>query len=293
MLAHTTPAGGVILSPLSNFAIHDRDAGTAAVNSSIAMWGKLERMRRNPRVALAFHTRSHSLSDRPEYVLVQGNATVGGHDWHAALGEEWERVGGQPLDTGRFWNWWLRDYHDRVNIVASVERVVVWPDVACRGARQVLGTALPESPPDAQKPPGRGTGPRVRHRAVARRVRRLPHVLLGWTGADGFPVVVPVTVRETLPEGIVLDDPAGLVPPGGRRAGLTTHSFSRHVYGQEQHRHTGWLERTGERVVYAPHTRASYRWPASRVIFNAVAGYGTRRGMRRAQRAGIDVGAYR
>lgn len=283
----------MVLSPLSNFAIHDRDAGTVAVNSSIAMWRKLERIRRNPRVALAFHTRAHGRSERPEYVLVQGVAAIGGHDWYGALGDQWELVGGQPLDAGRLWNWWLRDYHERVNVVASVERIVVWPDLACHGAHHVLGPQLPEHPPAAQSPPARGTGPRVNHRAVARRARRLPHVLLGWTGADGFPVVVPVTVRGTVREGIVLEDRAGLVPPGGRRAGLTAHSFSRHVYGQEQHRHTGWLERTGEDIVYAPHTRAWYRWPASRFVFNAVAGYGTRRGMRQARRAGVDVDSYR
>ena len=293
MLAHTTPASGVVLSPLSNFAIHDRDARTVAVNSSVAMWGKLERIRRNPRVALAFHTRAHSGSERPEYVLVQGIATIGGDDWHDEMGDRWERAGGQPLDTGRFWNWWLRDYHDRVNVSVSVSRMIVWPDLACEGAPQVLGTPLPDNPPTPQDPPARGTGPRIRHRAVARRARRLPDVLLGWTGMDGFPVVVPVSVRDTVPEGIVLEDSSGLVPPGGRRAGLTAHSFSGYVYGQEQHRHTGWLERTGERTVYAPHTRAWYRWPASRIIFNTVAGYGTRRGMRQARRAGIDIGWYR
>ena len=76
MLAHTTPASGVVLSPVTNFALQDRDAGTVAVNSSVAMWKKLERMRQNPKVAVAFHARDHGLSDRPEYVLVQGNATI-------------------------------------------------------------------------------------------------------------------------------------------------------------------------------------------------------------------------
>lgn len=71
-----TPAGGVVLGPVTNFATHDRDAGTVTVNSSIGAWKKLERIRHNPRVALAFHTREHGFTDRPEYVLVQGTASL-------------------------------------------------------------------------------------------------------------------------------------------------------------------------------------------------------------------------
>lgn len=72
-----TPANGVVLSPLINFAIRDRAAGTMSnCNTSIGMWKKLVRLRENPNVAMAFHTRQHGSSRRPEYVLVQGRASV-------------------------------------------------------------------------------------------------------------------------------------------------------------------------------------------------------------------------
>ena len=117
-------------------------------------------------------------------------------------------------------------------------------------------------------------------------------MLLSWVGADGFPVVVPVGVRGTDQGGIVLDAPAAAVPPGGRRAGLTAHWFSRNVIGQTQRVHTGWLEanpREG-RVVYAPHTKAGYSFPPSLLVFRLVAGFGTRWGLRGARREGFVPG---
>ncbi|HEV2813520.1 MAG TPA: hypothetical protein VGW10_09735, partial [Solirubrobacteraceae bacterium] len=102
--------------------------------------------------------------------------------------------------------------------------------------------------------------------------------LLGWAGGDGFPMVVPVTVGATSPRGIALDAAPGLVPPGGRRAGFTAHAFSRFTYGQEQRKHTGWLEDG----VYAPHTETGYRLPESRLLFHLAGGIVTRRGIRTA-----------
>jgi hypothetical protein len=274
----------VVLTPLTNFGIRDRGAGTVgSVNSSIGMWRKLDRVRQNPRVAIAFHTRDHSFTGRPEYVLVQGTARLE-ENWIDSHPTEWERFGGQPRDLNPLWRWWLRVYHDRVGIDADVERIVVWRDASCRGEPEVHGAPLPPEPPGPQSPPARGTGPRVRHRRAARRSRRLPHVLLGWVGADGFPFVAPVEVAGAEPRGIVLQAPPRLVPPGGRRAGLTAHWFGRYTVGQWQHRYTGWMEAEpqGDRVVYAPHTERWYAFPPSRFAFNAVAGYGTRRGLRSA-----------
>src|SRR5918999_5476397 len=91
-LASVTPAKGVVLTPLTNFGLRDRAAGTlTAVNTSIGIWKKLERMRRNPRIALAYHTRAHGFSNRPEFVLVQGTATLlpPVADYPARLGEAW------------------------------------------------------------------------------------------------------------------------------------------------------------------------------------------------------------
>jgi hypothetical protein len=291
-LAHRTPALGVVLSPVTNFAVRDRDAGTVTVNSSVGMWRKLARIREDPLVALAFHTREHALSQRPEYVLVQGRASLSSLSepdaWQALLGESWENFGGQPREVGRLWRRWLRAYHWRINIQIAVERIVVWPDLQCSGRPRVHGAPLPEDLPAPQRPPARGTGPRIDPGRAARRIRRLPNVLLGWVGADGLPIVVPVHVTGAQADGIHLEAPLDAVAPGGRRAGLLAHWFGRHVVGQRQRKHTGWLETT-ERgtVTYAPHTAHAYRLPPSRLAYNVGAGFVTRRGVREARAAGF------
>lgn len=292
-LAYLTPAHGVVLAPVTNFAVRDRRAGTLTVNSSVGAWRKLERIRRDPHVALAYHTREHGLSARPEYVLVQGTATLSAPDPHypAKLGQEWERSAG-PLATGPLWDRWLRVYHTRVAITVAVQRVIVWPDLGCRGTAEVYGAPLPAEPARPQRPPGGGTAPRVSPRRAAATAARLPHVLLGWAGTDGLPVVVPVQIGRAQngaggnARGITLDVPPGLVPDGGRRAGLTAHSFTRYVIGQHQRLHTGWLEAGagGRDVRYAPHTLRGHHLPPSRLVYNLAVGFGTRRWLRAGQR---------
>ena len=115
-LAYCTPASGVVIAPVTNFGLRDPATGTVIVNSSVGAWKKLDRIRRNPRVALAFHTRRHGFSDRPEYVLLQGTALALGsdsrlseHDWRAlgALREvargssALEAMAARLLPTGR------------------------------------------------------------------------------------------------------------------------------------------------------------------------------------------------
>ena len=176
----------------------------------------------------------------------------------------------------------------RVEIRIEVERLIVWPDLDCVGAPEIHGTPVRGEPP-AQKPPGNGTAPRIRHRRAARRAAKLPNVLLGWVGPDGFPLAVPVAVNGARAEGIVLDAPPGLVPRGGRRAGLLAHSFARYTAGQHQRRHSGWLEaQAGERqALFAPHTEHGYHMPASMFVFRLTAGGGTRLWLRQARKAGI------
>src|SRR3954451_14818389 len=114
MFASLTPARGVVLTPVTNFAIRDRAAGTVTVNSSVGAPRKLERLRRDPRVALAFHTRAHARATRPEYVLVQGKATLGepidGYAW--TIEQEWERAA-DPLPSSALWRGWLGGSHRR------------------------------------------------------------------------------------------------------------------------------------------------------------------------------------
>jgi hypothetical protein len=290
MLTYVTPAGGAVLLPVTNFGVRDREAGTVTVNSSVGAWRKLERMRRNPHVALAYHTREQSLTDRPEYVLLQGRATLSEPvpDYPGTMLERWERV--EPWrDINRLWKRWLRVYALRIGIEVAVERVVVWPDLGCHGEPEVHGAPPPSGPPRSQRPPARGTGPRLNHVRAARSAARLPNLLLGWVDADRLPVAVPVDVAGTEDRGIALEPPDGLVPPGTRRAGLTAHWFSGGVIGQNQRKHTGWLDaRPRERrVIYAPHTKSNYRFPPSRRLFMLVSGAATRWWVRGARRAGI------
>jgi hypothetical protein len=290
-LAYVTPASGVVVTPVTNLALRDREAGSVmAVNTSVGVWKKLDRIRSNPQVALVYHTRTHGFSDRPEYVLVQGRASLSAPvpDYPKTIRENWERFGG-PADFGPLWRAWLRAWLLRVELEVAVERVLVWPDLACGGAPEVHGAALPTTPPDPQRPPANGTGPRIDHLRAAKRAGRLPNVLLGWVGSDGFPLVAPVEVAGPDERGIRLDVPEGLVPPGGRRAGLTGHWFARYTFGQILRKHTGWLEADAgaRRVVYAPHTEKGYRLPESPFLFKLVAGGATWWGLRGARRAGI------
>jgi pyridoxamine 5'-phosphate oxidase-like protein len=289
-LAYVTPASGVVLTPLTNFGIVDRaDGRLTPVNSSIGMWRKLEQLQRNPRVAVAYHTRQHGFSDRPEYVLVQGTASLSplkDRGWLQRHRENWERFGG-PRDVGRLWERWLRIYHWRVGIELAVERVLVWPDLGCRGDFEGYGTPPPQEPPRPQDPPAKGVDPRINHRRAAKRGARLPNCLLGWVGADGFPVVVSTEVAGVADNWIVLETPRGIVPPGGRRAGLVAHDFARFTYGQRQRKHTGWLRAEPGRVVYAPHTEHGYYLPWSRTAYRLAAGFVTRRGYGQGRRTGF------
>jgi hypothetical protein len=289
---YVTPAEGVVLLPLTNTGWPAREGRLTPVSSSVGMWRKLMRIRQNPYVAVAYHTRTHGFSERPEYVLVQGRAALTSTEdrgWVERHLANWERFSG-PRDVGPVWERWLSAYHWRVGVEIEVDRVVVWPDLTCDGEPQVIGSALLNDSPPPQEPPLKGTGPRVDHRRAARRAARLPNRLLAWVAADGFPVVVPVNIAGVAEHGIVLDLPGGVeVPPGGRRAGFLAHSFSRYTYGQRQRKHTGWLlaDPAARRAVYAPHTQSGYWLPGFRFVYRAAAGFATRRGLRGARRSGF------
>jgi hypothetical protein len=254
---------------MAPLALRDRAAGTVTVTTSQAMWRKLERIRRNPGVAVVYHAREHGLTDKPGFVLVQGRAsfpTVPDRAWLESITPQWERFLG-PRSGGLAGRMLDVYYWQRVPITIQVERVVAYPDDAAVGEPQVLGPAPPE-PASPQKPPRGGTGPRVDAGKVAAHAQRLAHTLLGWCGSDEMPEVVPVAAVEGGQSGVRLTVPAGSVPTGGRRAGLTSHQFQPRMIGQEQRVHTGWLEsdRSG-RVQYAPHTKAGYRLPPSKAAF--------------------------
>ena len=267
--AYLTPAKGVVITPMAPLALRDRQAGTVTLTTSQAMWKKLDRIRRNPGVAVAYHAREHGLTDRSGFVLVQGRASfpiTPDRDWLESITPEWERFLG-PRSAGLTGRMLEVYYWHRVPITIQVERIVAYPDDAAASEPQILGKP-PAEPAPPQKPPGGGTGPRVDVTKVAAQAQRLPHTLLGWCGSDDMPEVVPAAAVEGGDSGVKLSVPAGSVPAGGRRAGLTSHQFQPRMIGQEQRVHTGWLESDGsDRVEYAPHTKAGYRLPTSKLAF--------------------------
>lgn len=62
--------------PIAPQGLRDRGAGTVTVTSSCGLPKKLDRLRRNPAVALACHAPEHGFSTRPHFVLMQGTASV-------------------------------------------------------------------------------------------------------------------------------------------------------------------------------------------------------------------------
>jgi hypothetical protein len=288
-LAYVTPAQGVVVAPITTAGVRDRDAGTVTFSTSLAFGRKLERIRRADQVTLAFHAREHGFADGPGFVLVQGHATIGWTDPAAqrlAMVAGMVRFSGQPK-SGRFWNWWMREYYlQRVPVTVAVARVTTWPDPSGREAPAIHGSSVPVVPPDAQAAPASGRTPRLSARRAGTRLRSLPHLLLGWVGADGFPTIAPVTVGTADRDGLILLDPTGTVPPGGRRAGLVGHSFGPALTALRAQQHTGWLEACGAGIRYSPHTQHRYRTPRGTVPTSLVNGGQAKRGLRRERRAG-------
>src|ERR1700758_3090917 len=75
-LAYVTPAGGAVVTPVAPIGLRDREAGTVTFTTSLGFSRKLERIRENPRVALAYHAREHGFASDARYVLVQGDASA-------------------------------------------------------------------------------------------------------------------------------------------------------------------------------------------------------------------------
>jgi hypothetical protein len=283
-LAYVTPAGGAVVTPVAPIGLRDRDAGTVAFTTSLGFGRKLDRINLNPRVALAYHAREHGFATAPRFVLVQGVASYDAHPDPAVLAERVrpasERFLGPPR-TGFFWDSWLKAYYeDRVLVTVEVERVVSWPDLACGGEPTVTGKPSPMEDPPPQPTPRKGTAPRVDVAAATRRLRSLPHVLGAFVGADGFPVIAPITVESAGDQsGIRI---AGRLPGGGRRAGLLAHRYEPKLIGLQTRQYTGWLEDR----TYAPHTENGFRAPSNKTLLLLANGFMARRGLKRARALG-------
>jgi len=285
--ASVTPAGGVVIMPMAPLGLRDREAGTVTITTSLGLPKKLVRLRKNPSVALAYHAREHGFSSSPLYVVLQGTAMVDpepDREWLESITPEWERFLG-PRKTGVLGRLMDIYYWERVAIRIQVRRVLVHDGTSA--PPRVMGEDLPSSAPAPQSPPSGGTGPRVDTKKVTAHLDRLPHSLLGWVGADGLPMVARVRGLGDDQSGVRLTTTDGVLPAGGRRAGLTSHSFQRHMVGQEQRVHTGWLEVDGDRAIYAPHTKAGHALPGSSTLFAVGAGVGMRPGYKKAKELGL------
>lgn len=293
-LAQVTPLRGVVVSPV-NSAGWDAETSIFAFTSDLAAFRKLRRLERNPQVAIVFHTREHGAAEGDAYVLVQGRASFSWDPDREDLAPFYRRPGtalGPEQLGGRLWDRWLRPFWwDRVVVRVRADRILAFPDAACIGPATVLAGVAEVEDPAPQSPPAKGTEPRVEVAGTVRGLRKLNHRLLGWVGADGYPVVVPVGIEAATTRGITLSAPVGSVPLGGRRAGLTAHSFTAGTLGQRQSALTGWLENDGGTVTYAPHTRLNYVIPPSRTFWRLVVGAVTRVGLHRARRDGVPSAA--
>jgi nitroimidazol reductase NimA-like FMN-containing flavoprotein (pyridoxamine 5'-phosphate oxidase superfamily) len=291
-LAYVTPAGGAVVTPVSPIGLRDREAGTVTFTTSLGLGKKLERIERNPNIALAYHAREHGFAAGTDYVLVQGKASASRLPDRSYLekvvGPQAEHFVGPRKEGRLFWDRWLREYYAvRIPVVIEVERIVVWPDLRCEGEPVVHGASRPSGLPPSQAPPARGTAPRVDASRAARRLQRLEHVLLGFVGADGFPTVVPVAVSGGGDEGIRIGAAEGLLASGARRAGLLGHQYGHQLKGMTARQYTGWLEVAhpdGRQGLYSPHTEQGFRAPNNKTLLMLANGFIAKRGVRRAER---------
>jgi hypothetical protein len=286
-LAYVTPAGGAVVTAVAPIGLRDRPTGTVSFTTSLGFGRKLDRIEKDPRIALAYHAREHGQSQSSHYVLVQGSATVVREpdaDYLEFIGRQATPYLGEPR-RGVFWDRWLAAYYaDRVPVHIEVHRIVTWPDLGCSGEPEVHGAPLPE-PPAPQEPPAKGTGPRVDCVRAGRALAKLPHQLVAFRGGDGHPVVAPVRVGSADGGGIEISAAPGVLPGGGRRAGMLAHDYKPKLIGLAARQHTGWLQVEDGRALYAPHTTSAFRAPANKTLLLLGNGYLARRGLKRAQAA--------
>jgi len=288
-LGYVTPAGGTVVMAVAPIGLRERERGRVGFTTSFGFSKKLDRIRREPRVALAFHTREHGGSSRPEYVLVQGR--VEPVDLPTPEDRELIRRMGEPrlgsARRGPFWDRWLREYYQvRVAVWVDVERVTVWPDLRCAGEPELFGEPAPAGAPEPQRPPAKGTAPRVEMDRAAKRLSKTPHRLLGYRDADGYPKIVPVDMHSSDQTGLELTAAPGLIPPGARRAGLLGHDYRPKLIGLTARQHTGWLEAGADRALYAPHSETGFVAPPNKTLLLFFNGLQAKQGVRKARREG-------
>src|SRR6516165_11819785 len=74
--AYVTRAGGAVVSTIAPLGVDWCEAGPIGFTTSLGFPKKLERIAADPRVVIAYHTREHGFSTKPDFVLAQGIASV-------------------------------------------------------------------------------------------------------------------------------------------------------------------------------------------------------------------------
>jgi hypothetical protein len=288
-LGYVTTAGGAVVMAVAPIGLRDRERGTVGFTTSLGFAKKLDRIQREPRVALAYHAREHGESNRPEFVLVQGRAepvTEPTPADRALVRRQAERYLGSGR-SGPFWDRWLREYYMvRIPVWVQVERITVWPDLRCAGPPEPYGLPEPGTTPDPQLAPAKGTGPRVDMSRAAKRLEKTPHLLLGHVAADGYPALGPVELHAFDHTGLELTAAPGVIPEGARRAGLLGHSYRPKLIGLTARQHTGWLEAGEDRALYAPHSETGFVAPPNKTLLLLGNGLQAKLGVRKARRVG-------
>src|SRR3954470_17262899 len=75
-LAYVTPAGGAVVTAVAPIGLRDRERGELTFTTSLGFGRKLERIRRDPKIALLYPAREHGFHRGEELVLVQGTARI-------------------------------------------------------------------------------------------------------------------------------------------------------------------------------------------------------------------------
>ena len=290
-LAYVTPAGGAVVTAVAPCGIADEEHDAVGFTTSLGFGRKLERIVREPKVALAYHAREHGFTTDPRFVLVQGTATVDltpSRDRLDGFAPQATRYLGE-LKEGPIWDRLLREYYqERVFVDVAIDRVASWPTLLASGPATTAGRDLP-APPAPQAPPAKGTAPRVDVGKLARRLTGLPHRLLAYRGDDGYPVIVPIELAGHDEGGLRLVG-SDVLPRGGRRAGVLTHAYRPQLVGLSTQVMTGWLEVDDGQARYSPHTSKGFTAPPAKTLLLVTNGLLAKRGLRQARKHGVAEG---
>ena len=227
-LAYVTPAGGGVVTPVAPIGLRDREAGIVQFTTSLGFGRKLDRIKQNPRVALAYHAREHGFATRAALRARAGRrASYDPHPDAQVLEERVRpasvRFMGEPKTRpllGSLAERLLRRQGAR-DRERRARRLVARPRLRGRADGRRQRRAGASSRPRSSRP---RRAPARASTSSARRSRRasLPHVLVTYPGADGLPVIVPVRVGAASDAGIELEGPlaAGRAPRGDARPQL-------------------------------------------------------------------------